>query len=194
MPRMVWPLVASVLLLACGRPAPMFHAEDITGSALGTNFRLQDGAGRARELAEFNGKVVVVFFGYTRCPDVCPTTLAGLAEARRLLGSDGGPRVQVIFVTLDPDRDTPQSLAAFVTWFDPTFLGLWGNSETTEATAKAFKVAYGKHVSDSVMGYSIDHFAGGFAYDPAGRLRLLIPQGEPPAQIAEDLAQLLAGK
>ncbi len=190
------PLVALValLLLACGRPAaPAFHANDITGSALGKDFLLQDGSGKKHRLADFHGKAVVVFFGYTRCADVCPTTLAGLAQAMRLLGS-AARNVQVIFITLDPERDTPTDLGAFVSWFNPAFLGLWGDSATTAATAKAFDVYYTKRDTGSAMGYVIDHFAGSFVYDPAGRLRLLIPQDETPEQTAEDLRLLLAQK
>lgn len=189
-----WLVVLALLLAACGRgEVPAFHAEDITGSALGEDFRLQDGTGAARRLSEFRGQAVVVFFGYTRCPDVCPTTLARLAEVRKLLGPQG-IRLQVIFISLDPERDTAAQTAAFAAFFSPSFLGLSGEPAAVAATARAFKVFYAKRDVGSAMGYAIDHFAGAFAYDPAGRLRLLIPQDEPPAQIAEDLRRLLAGQ
>ena len=183
----------ALVLVACGRTVPVFHANDITGSQVGGEFRLQDGAGRWHQPQDFAGKVLVVFFGYTRCPDVCPTTLARLAEAKRLLGDDGR-RLQVVFVTLDPERDTPQQLSAFVRWFDPSFIGLWADAPTISATAQTFKVFYQRHDEGSAMGYSIDHFAGGYAFDPAGRIRLLIPQEENAQQVADDARLLLAGK
>jgi protein SCO1/2 len=183
--------LAVVFLLACDRGSAGFHANDISGSVLGEDFQLQDGSGAVRHLADFRGQVVVVFFGYTRCPDVCPTNLVRLAAARRLLGREA-KRVQVIFITLDPERDTPKQLSDFVAWFDPTFLGLWGDPATIAETASAFKVSYDKHDAGPALGYTIDHFAGSFAYDPAGRLRLLIAQDEPSQQIAEDIRLLLA--
>jgi protein SCO1 len=188
------PALAVLAVLGCSHPRPpAFHASDITGSSLGTDFDLRDGSGRPRRLSDFRGQAVVVFFGYTRCPDVCPTTLATLAGAMRILGS-AAKRVQVIFITLDPQRDTPARLSRYTSWFYPTFLGLRGDPAETAATAKAFNVFYQKHDDGSAMGYSIDHFAGSFAYDPAGRLRLLISEGETSAQVADDLKLLLAGK
>jgi protein SCO1/2 len=188
------PILVAGLLMACSQAeGPAFNAKNITGSTLGANFLLHDGSGTTRRLADFRGKAVVIFFGWTRCPDVCPTTLATLARTMRLLESDA-KRVQVIFITLDPERDKPEQLNTYVSSFDSNFLGLWGDPAATAATAKDFKVFYEKRNTGSGSDYAIDHFASSFAYDPAGQLRLLIPEDETPQKIAEDLRLLLAGR
>jgi protein SCO1/2 len=136
---------------------------------------------------------VVLFFGYTQCPDVCPTTLSTMREAMALLGDDA-KRVQVLFATVDPARDTPALLAQYVPSFHPSFLGLYGNEATIAATAKDFKVFYLKQPGKTPDSYSVDHSTGSYAFDPSGRLRLLLRHGETPANVAADLKLLLAGK
>jgi protein SCO1 len=179
-------------LAACGEPAH-FNATDITGADWGKDFSLTDHNGKPRRLADFKGKAVVLFFGYTLCPDVCPTNMAAMKETMKLLGPDAD-RVQVLFVTVDPTRDTPKLLAQYVPWFYPTFLGLWGDEKTIAATARDFKVFYAKHPGSEPDSYSIDHTASSYVFDPEGRLRLVIRHGETPEHIAADLGQLLAGK
>lgn len=187
-------VLATYVLAACGKPEPAaFHGVDITGSEWGRDFALTDHGGRPTRLSGFRGKVVVLSFGYTRCPDICPTTLAALAETMKLLGPEAD-RVQVLFATIDPERDTPELLAAFVPWFDARFLGLWGDAATTAAVAMEFKVFYEKKETGSAAGYAMDHTAGSYVFDPQGRLRLFERHGDTPQAIAEDLRLLLAGK
>jgi protein SCO1 len=193
--RHVGLLIVTLMLIGCQRAAD-FHATDITGSAFGhlaTLDALTDHTGRRVASADYLGKTVVVFFGYTRCPDICPTTLSAMQEAMRLLGPDAG-RVQVLFVTVDPERDTQDVLASYVPWFDPRFVGLYGTPETTLAAARDFRVFYAKVKGETAMGYSIDHSATSYAFDPQGRLRLLIRHGETPQNIADDLRKLSSGK
>jgi protein SCO1/2 len=182
----------TLLFAGCSQP-PTFKSTDISGSDWGKDFALTDPQGQARHLADFKGKAVVVFFGYTQCPDVCPTTLLSMREVLNRLGNDAG-RVQVIFVTLDPARDTPQVLREYVTAFHPSFVGLRGDEATTAAVARDFKVFYAKQAGSTAGTYSIDHSTGSYAYDPEGRLRLLIRHGETPDNVASDLRLLLAGK
>ena len=193
-PRLLWVLLLSLVLAlaGCNQPAH-FNATDITGADWGRDFHLIDHNGKPRQLADFKGRAVAVFFGYTQCPDVCPTTLSGMAEVTRLLGADAG-RLQVLFVTLDPERDTAAVLSRYVPAFHPGFLGLYGDPATTAATAKDFKVFYQKQAGASPGSYTIDHSSPTYLYDPQGRLRLYVAYGTPPAKIAEDLEQLLAGK
>ncbi len=187
-------LIVSLTLLfsGCSQP-PTFKSTDISGSDWGKDFVLTDPQGQARRLADFKGKAVVVFFGYTQCPDVCPTTLLSMREVLNRLGNDAG-RVQVVFVTLDPARDTPQVLAEYVTAFHPSFVGLRGDEATIAAVARDFKVFYAKQAGSTAGTYSLDHSTGSYAYDPEGRLRLLIRYGETPDNVASDLRLLLAGK
>lgn len=187
-------ILVTLALAACGRPEPAaFHGVDITGAGWGRDFALLDHKSQSRRLADFRGKVVVLSFGYTRCPDICPTTLAVLAETMKLLGPEAD-RVQVLFATIDPERDTPELLAAFVPWFDPRFLGLHGDAAATAAVAKEFKVFYRKQDTGSAAGYAMDHTAGSYVFDPQGRLRLYERHGDTPQAIADDLRLLLAGK
>lgn len=183
----------AVLLAGCSEPPPAFKSTDISGVDWGKDFVLTDPAGQPRRLADFKGKAVVLFFGFTQCPDVCPTTLSSMREAIKLLGDDG-KRVQVVFVTLDPARDTGELLAQYVPQFDPSFVGLRGDDATTAALAKDFKVFYTKQPGKTADTYSIDHSTGSYAFDPQGRLRLLLRHGEDPANVAADLKLLLAGK
>jgi protein SCO1/2 len=177
-------------LLACTAGGPHFKASDISGSSFGRDFELRDPQGSTRRLADFRGKAVVVFFGYTQCPDVCPTTLASLAEAMKQLGPDAD-RVQVLFITVDPERDTPALLAQYVPAFDPRFLGLYGDAEATARTAKEFKIIYQKVPGSSAGTYTMDHSAGTYVFDPQGRLRLYVANGQGADVFAHDLRELL---
>jgi protein SCO1/2 len=177
-------------LLACTAGGPQFKASDITGSSFGRDFELRDPQGSTRRLADFRGKAVVVFFGYTQCPDVCPTTLASLAEAMKQLGPDAD-RVQVLFITVDPERDTPALLAQYLPAFDPRFLGLYGDAEATARTAKEFKIIYQKVPGSSAGTYTMDHSAGTYVFDPQGRLRLYVANGQGADVFAHDLRELL---
>jgi protein SCO1 len=185
-------LVAALIaaLVACGADGPEFQASDITGSSFGRDFQLSDPQGKPRSLADFKGKAVVVFFGYTQCPDVCPTTLAALAETMKRLGPDAD-RVQVLFITVDPERDTPALLAQYVPAFDPRFLGLRGDAEATARTAKEFKILYQKVPGASAASYTMDHSAGTYVYDPQGRLRLYVSNGQGPDVFVHDIRKLL---
>lgn len=187
-------LTLAVFALAGCQPAPpppAFQATDITGAEFARDFRLTDHHGQARSLADFRGKVVAVFFGYTHCPDVCPTTLSDFAAALQQLGPQAD-RVQVIFVTVDPERDTPELLREFVPAFNPSFLGMYGDAETLRRLARDYKVVYQKTAVKAADDYLIDHSAGTYVYDPQGRLRLLMPYGSSPDAIAQDLKTLLA--
>ena len=185
-------LAAAFLLSAC-QPAPEppeFQATDITGADFARDFRLTDHNGQVRTLADFKGKAVAIFFGYTHCPDVCPTTLSDFAAALRQLGPLA-ERVQVLFVTVDPQRDTPELLKQFVPAFNPSFLGMATDEAALKRLAKEYKVVYQKSSVKSADDYLIDHSAGTYIYDPQGRLRLLMPYGSGPEVIAHDLRALL---
>jgi protein SCO1/2 len=182
--------VAAVLFSGCGFSGPSFRNVDITGADYGKDFSLTDHTGRARSLADFRGKVVVMFFGYTRCPDFCPTTLAELKSVREQLGEDG-KRVQVLFVTVDPERDTAQLLANYVPAFDPSFIGLYGNSAAIATVAKDFRVFYQKVPGKTPDSYTLDHTAGSYVFDPQGRLRLFARQGN-PANLVADIRILMS--
>lgn len=191
--RVLIGLVLAVAVLGgCGGSGPSFKSTDITGAEYGRDFTLIDHNGKTRTLADFRGKVVVMFFGYTRCPDVCPTTLADLKAAREQLGEDG-KRVQVLFVTVDPERDTRQLLASYVSAFDASFLGLYGDAAATAKVAKEFKVFYQKAPGKTPDSYTMDHTAGSYVFDTQGRLRLLARQGNVPNLVA-DLKTLLGPK
>jgi protein SCO1 len=184
--------LASLALAGCGAGGPKFEASDVTGSSFGRDFELEDPDGRKRTLADFRGKAVVVFFGFTQCPDVCPTTLAALAEAMKALGPDAD-RVQVLFVTIDPDRDTPALLKQYVPAFDPRFLGLRGDAAATARTAKEFKIIYQKVPGPTPGSYTMDHSAGSYVFDPQGRLRLFVSNGQGADVYVHDLRELLRG-
>ena len=182
----------ATLLAGCSQPTN-FTGTDLSMVDWGKDFKLTDHNGKARSLADFRGKAVVLFFGYTQCPDVCPTTLSNLRETMALLGDDAG-RVQVLFATLDPERDTQALLAQYVPAFHPSFLGLYADEKAIAAVAKDFKVFYVKQPGKTPGSYSVDHSTGSYAFDPQGRLRLLLRHGEAPAKVAADLKLLLAGK
>ena len=183
-------LAASLALIGCSPDPPQFTFSDVTGSGFGRDFALTDHTGKQRALADFRGKAVVVFFGYTQCPDVCPTTLSALAEAMKMLGPDAS-KVQVLFVTVDPERDTAELLAHYVTAFDPSFLGLSGDADATARTAKEFKILYQKQPGKAPESYTMDHSAGTFIFDPQGRLRLYASHGQGAEVFAHDLRELL---
>lgn len=167
-----------------------FNSIDITGAGYAGNFSLTDQNGKRRTLADFKGKVVAVFFGYTQCPDVCPTTLAELAQIKQALGPDGD-KLQAVFITVDPERDTQEVLKAYVGNFDPSFLALRGTPEQTAAVAKEFKVFYAK-VSGSTPGtYTMDHTAGTYVFDTQGHIRLFARNGMGSQPLAADMRQLL---
>jgi protein SCO1/2 len=184
---------AAGLLAGCQKAArPAFQGIDITGAEYAQRLDLPDPGGQRRSLEEFRGRVVVVFFGFAQCPDVCPTTMLELADIRAQLGADG-QRVQGIFVTIDPERDTPEVLQAYVTQFDPGFIALRGTLEETAETARHFKVFYRKVPSRAGDGsYTMDHTAGSYVFDAQGRIRLFTRHGAGPAALLHDLRLLLA--
>jgi protein SCO1 len=181
---------AASVLAACGQRKPQFKAIDLTGADYARDLRLPDADGHERSLKDFRGKVVVLFFGYTQCPDVCPTTLSEIAQAKQLLGADGA-RLQGVFVTLDPERDTPQVLKAYLANFDPTFVALRGTLQQTAAVAKDFKIFYQKVPGKTPGSYTLDHSAAAYVYDPDGRLRLYTRYGSGPQALASDVKLLL---
>ena len=185
-------MAIALMLAACSPPDPSasFHSTDITGADYGRDFNLTDHNGVARTLADFRGKVVTIFFGYTQCPDVCPTNLSTMAAVMQALGEDAD-RIQVLFVTVDPARDTPELLKQYVPAFDPRFLGLSGSAAQTAAVAKAFKVFYGKSGDTDGPNYTVDHSTGTYVFDPQGRLRLYVKHGAAVADIADDIHKLL---
>jgi protein SCO1/2 len=181
---------AAAALAGCAESKPQFRAVDITGAEYAKDFALPDADGRLRTLKEFAGRAVVVFFGYTQCPDVCPTTMAELAQARQLLGA-AGAKVQGIFVTVDPERDTPEVLKAYMRNFDPSFVALRGTPEQVSAVARDFKVYFKKVDGKTPGSYTMDHSAASFVYDAKGRLRLYTRYGGGPQALADDLKLLL---
>jgi protein SCO1/2 len=198
--------LTALLMTACGDkpqqaaagssappPASSFRGIDITGASYASALSLPDADGKVRTLAEFKGKVLVVFFGFTQCPDVCPTTMAELAEVKKRLGPDG-ERIQGIFVTLDPDRDTPPLLKAYMQGFDPSFIALRGDAQQTAEAAKAFKVFYAKVPGKTENSYTIDHTAGAYLFDAQGRVRVFTRHGSGADMLQHDLQQLLQQK
>ncbi|MGB7541369.1 MAG: SCO family protein [Burkholderiales bacterium] len=182
-------LITALALSGCGISGPTFKNTDITGADYGKDFTLTGHDGKVRTLADFRGKVVVMFFGYTHCPDVCPTTLAELKAVKDRLGEDG-KRMQVLFVTIDPERDTPKLLAHYVPAFDPDFLGLYGDPAAVARVAKDFRVFYQKVPGTTPDSYTMDHTAGSYVFDPQGRLRLFAREGN-SANLAADIQTLL---
>lgn len=179
-------------LAACSESKPSFNAVDITGADYAKGFELADHNGKVRHLTDFNGKVVLMFFGYTQCPDVCPTTMADMAEIKKTLGADG-ERLQVLFVTVDPERDTPELLKAYMENFDPSFLALYAPPKQLEVLAKDYKIYYKKAEGRTPTSYSMDHSAGSYIYDPKGQLRLFSRYGTPKDVLIKDLQTLLKG-
>lgn len=167
-----------------------FHSIDVTGADYARTWSMPDAEGRQRSLDEFKGQVVYVFFGYTQCPDVCPTTMAEIAEVKKNLRADSR-KLQVIFVTVDPDRDTPEILRAYVSAFDENAIALVGNSGQLAEMAREFKVVYQKVPGQSEGTYTMDHSAGGYIYDTQGKLRLYSKYGMPVADLTADIIKLL---
>ena len=185
---LAWVLAA--MLCACGQERAKFTGTDVSGASFGRDFDLVDQSGARRTLADFRGKVVVLFFGYTHCPDVCPTTMAQLAQATHELGEDA-KRVQVLFVTVDPERDTQELLARYVPAFDPSFLGLRGDTQATERVTRDFKILVQKNPGNSPENYTVDHSAGTYIFDPEGRLRVYVSYGQGPEVFVHDIRALL---
>ena len=185
-------LALSMLLWGCSdkAPAPSFKNTDLTGLGYAQDFALTDHNGKAHTLADFKGKVVLMFFGYTQCPDVCPTTMVEMAGVMKELGADA-EQVQVLFVTVDPERDTQALLAQYVPAFDPRFLGLYGDAQATAQVAKEFKLFYAKVEGKTPGSYTMDHTAGSYVFDQNGKIRLFVRHGMGSAPIVHDLKLLL---
>ena len=184
---------AALTLAACSADKPQFKSIDITGADYARDFKLADHHGQVRSMADFKGKAVVVFFGFTQCPDVCPTAMAELAQVKLQLGADG-QRLQAIMVSLDPERDTPEVLKAYMTNFDPGFLALRPTLEQLPLVAKDFKIFYKKNEGKTPTSYTLDHSAGSYVFDPQGRVRLYTRQGVGVSSMTADIKLLLAGK
>ena len=186
---------ATGVLTACKQEAPKasFNAIDLTGSKeYGQDFAMPDQNGQQRTMADFKGKATLLFFGYTQCPDVCPTTLADLAAAKQKLGAKGD-KLQVIFVSVDPARDTPEILKAYMANFDPSFLALRGSDDELAKMAKDFKIYYKKVDGQTPTSYTMDHTAGDYIFDPQGRLRLYSRYGTPVDTLVKDIEALIDG-
>ena len=185
----------ALALTACERAAPPHHfnAIDLTGATYAQGFNLPDFDGKPRTLADFKGKVAIVFFGYTQCPDACPTTMAELAGVLKTLGPDAS-RIQVVFISVDPSRDSPALLKNYVTNFRPDFLALRGDEAQTQSVIKDFKLVVEKVPGKTPDSYTIDHTAGTYIFDPQGRVRLFATQSLDPALLTDDLKALLAEK
>jgi protein SCO1/2 len=189
-------LVASSMLAACGDKTAggadgPFAGIDITGADYATGFSLTDHNGQPRTLADFKGKAVVIFFGFTQCPDVCPTSMSELAQVKQLLGKDG-ERLQGLFVTIDPERDTPEIMKAYMASFDPSFLALYAQPDKLPEVAKSFRIYYKKVSGKTPTSYTMDHSAGSYVFDPQGRIRLYHRYGSGAQALADDLKKLLA--
>jgi len=189
-------LLLGSVLTGCGdkpagsAPKGSFHSIDITGAEYARKLDLPDADGKPRSLGDFKGKVVVVFFGYTQCPDVCPTTMAELSQVRRALGPDG-ERLQGVFVTVDPERDTGTVLKAYVDNFNAGFVGLRGNAQQTQQAAREFKVFFAKVPGKTESSYTVDHTAGAYIFDPQGRIRLFSRHGAGAKALEDDIRALL---
>ncbi|WP_431100121.1 SCO family protein [Roseateles noduli] len=192
-------LGAATLLAGCDKlgfssaPKASFQGVDLTGAAYARGFSLPDQNGKTRTLEDFKGKVVVVFFGFTQCPDVCPTTLAELARVKKALGPDGD-KVQGVFITVDPERDKPELLKAYLESFDPGFVALRGSPEQVKETAKEFKIYYAKVPGKTPDSYTMDHTAASFLFDPQGRVRVFSRYGAGASALMGDIKALIAGQ
>jgi len=182
----------ALLMGACSPPA-RFNGSDLKDVGWGREFALAGHDGKPYSLDSFKGRAVILFFGYTQCPDVCPITLGSMRELMTVLGPDA-QRLQVLFVTVDPERDTPQLLAQYVPSFHPSFVGLYGDSAATAKVAAEFKIFYRKQPGSNPTTYTVDHTAGSYVFDPSGRLRLYFRHGETPERMAQDLKRLLGGE
>jgi len=185
-----WLLVCVLLLSACSPAKPEFNAIDLTGADYAQGFELVDPFGQRRQLSDFKGKVVVVFFGFTQCPDFCPTTLNEWVQVKKSL-ADKGDLLQPVFITLDPERDTPELLKAYMANFDPSFIALIPALDQLPVLAKQYKIYYKKVETSSAGNYTMDHSAGTYVYDTSGRLRLYARYGLGPQALAQDIGKLL---
>lgn len=183
-------LFAAAVVAGCGDKPANFRATDITGADFGKDFSLTDHSGAPRTLSDYRGKVVVMFFGFTHCPDVCPTTLAEMARAMKQLGPDAD-RVQVLMVTVDPERDTPAVLKPYVTAFDPRFVGLTGDVDAIKRTTREFKIIAQKNPGPDPRNYTMDHSAGTYLFDTQGRLRVFMGYGQGADVLTHDIRTLL---
>ena len=181
-----------LFLVACSPDKPQFKSIDLTGADYARDFALPDQNGKTRSIKDFAGKVVVVFFGFTQCPDVCPTSMAELASIKKSLGADGD-KLQGVFISVDPERDTPEILKAYMGNFDPTFLALRPSTEQLPVVAKDFKIYYKKVEGRTASSYSMDHSAGHYIYDTQGRLRLYNRYGSGAEGLLGDIRLLLKG-
>lgn len=188
--RRVLGFVMLLAMLACSPQKPPFQSIDLTGANYALGFSLSDTLGQTRTLADFKGKVVMVFFGYTQCPDFCPTTLSEMVQVKHDLGAQG-EKLQVIFITLDPERDTPELLKTYMGNFDPSFVALVPDLAELPALAKDYKIYYKKVAGNKPANYTLDHSAGTYIYDTEGRLRLYARYGLGAAALTADLQQLL---
>ena len=185
-----WLFVCVLLLSACSPAKPEFNAIDLTGADYAQGFELVDPFGQRRQLSDFKGKVVVVFFGFTQCPDFCPTTLSEWVQVKKSL-ADKGDLLQPVLITLDPERDTPELLKAYMANFDPSFIALLPALDQLPALAKQYKIYYKKVETGSAGNYTMDHSAGTYVYDTSGRLRLYARYGLGPQALSQDIGKLL---
>lgn len=192
MKRRLFLALSVAVLLSCKRPPVAFRNTDLTGATFGRQLALVDHHGLQRSLTDFQGKAMVVFFGYTSCPDICPTMLARLADVMKALGGDAA-RVQVLFVTVDPERDSADRLKDFVPWFNPTFLGLRGDAAQVKAATEEFRVFAARKPVEGELVYVIDHSTGAYVFDPTGRLRLYVKDTSSVDDITADIRLLLQG-
>ncbi len=183
-------VVVSTLLAGCKEETLAFHGSDINGTHLGKDLELQDGSGQTRRLADYKGKIALVFFGYTQCPDVCPTAMAELSQTMELLGPEAA-KVQVIMISVDPARDTPEILSAYVKAFNPNFVGLTGTPDQLSKTAKSFKAYYAKSSGGTAEQYGMDHASSFYVLDQKGEARVLIAGNAKAQDIAADIRLLL---
>ena len=188
--RLLLSSIAVLALTACSPDKPKFNGIDVTGADYAKGFTLTDHNGQSRSLSDFKGKVVVLFFGYTQCPDVCPTSMTELAEVKRLLGADAD-KLQGVFVTVDPARDTTELLKAYMGNFDPTFLAFVPTADELPVVAKQFKIYYKKVDGQTPTSYTMDHSAGSYVYDTQGNLRLYSRYGSGAKVLAQDIQTLL---
>lgn len=186
-------LAALLAVSGCGQDKPAFKGVDITGADYAQGWALTDHNGQVRTLKDFAGKVVVVFFGYTQCPDVCPTALQEMVEAKQLLGADAD-KLQGVFITVDPERDTPELLKAYMANFGPDFVALHPTLDQLPKVTKDFKIYYKKVEGKTPTSYTMDHSAGSFSFDPQGRVRLYNRHGSGAAALADDVKILLKGR
>lgn len=184
--------VLAIALTACGKSEASLqdvHGIDLSGASFGDGFQLKDAEGKVRGLADFKGKVVMLFFGFTQCPDVCPTALVNASQVKSLLGAEGD-QLQVVFITVDPERDTPEVLGEYTRAFDPSFIGLYGDAQETADVAKAYRVYYAKVPTGS--SYTMEHTALTYVFDRNGKLRIALRPEQTPEQSAEDIRRVMA--